>query len=107
MNGRDLKGPGLCPGSWAGRSQGKAPVPALRYRLRISNPDIGYLSFGREFECLSRFEVCKHHAIIHDACGAAITKYNVGPGYWYADYLSDCLKSNPLGCARASRLRSP
>ena len=24
------------------------------------------------------------------------TKYNVGPGYWYANYPSDCLKSNPL-----------
>ena len=74
------------------------------YRLRISNPDIGYLGFEREFECFSRFEVCKHHAIIDDACGAARTNYNIGPGYWYvrsaggalANYTSDCLKSNPL-----------
>ena len=84
------------------------------YRLRISDPDVGYLGFGREFECFLRFEVCKHHAIIHDACGAVRTKYNVGPGYWYAlraggaggayaNYPSDgyltCLSSNPLiGC---------
>ena len=48
--------------------------------------------------------MCKFHAIIHDACGAVRTKYNVGPGYWYgpspsfahAYYLSDCLKSSPL-----------
>ena len=52
-----------------------------------------------------RFEVCKYHAIIHDACGAARTKYNVGPSYWYgpspsfahANYPIDmCLKSSPL-----------
>ena len=69
------------------------------YCLRISDPDIGNLGFGREFECFSRFEVCKHHVIIHDACGAARTKYNVGPGYWYvlragrayANYPSDLL----------------
>ena len=66
------------------------------YCLIISNPDIGFLGFSREFECFSRFEVCKHHAIIHDACGAARTKYNIGPGYWYVDYPSDCLKSSPL-----------
>ena len=67
------------------------------YRLIIFDPDIGFLGFGREFECVSKFEVCKHHAIIHDACGAARTKYNIGPGYWYADYLSDrCFKSSPL-----------
>ena len=76
--------------------------------MRISDLDIGYLGFGREFECFSRLEVCKHHVIIHDACGAARTKYNVGPGYWYvlcmgrayANYPSDgnltCLCSNPL-----------
>ena len=40
--------------------------------------------------------MCKHHAIIHDACGAARTKYNVGPGYWYANYPSNCCKTSPL-----------
>ena len=74
------------------------------YCLRISDPDIGFLGFGREFECFVRFEVCKYHAIIHDTCGPARTKYSVGPGYWYvlsvggahANYPSDCLKPSPL-----------
>ena len=41
-------------------------------------------------------EVCKYYAIIHDACGAARTKYNVGPGYRYASYPSNCCRSSPL-----------
>ena len=66
------------------------------YHLIISNPDIGFLGFGREFKCFARFEVCKYHAIIHDACGAARTKYNVGAGYRYVSYLSNCCRSSPL-----------
>ena len=73
----------------------------------ISDPDIDYLGLAREFKCFSKFEVCKHHNIIHDAglrpcytpCGAAKTIYNVGPGYWYANYpegnFSGFLKSSP------------
>ena len=71
-------------------------MPVLRYHLIISDPDIGFLGFGREFKCFVRFEVCKYHAIIHNTCGAARTEYNVGPGYWYANYLSNCLNSSPL-----------
>ena len=98
--------------SGAGRSPGKGAEKGLRlalaepspfalkgYHLRISDPDIGYLGLAREFECFSKFEVCKHHAIIHDACGAARTIYNVGPGYWYANHPKDminCLKSSPF-----------
>ena len=53
-------------------------LQSLGYCLIISDPDISFLGFGREFECFVRFEVCKFHAIIHDAFGAAKTIYNVG-----------------------------
>ena len=40
------------------------------------------------------------HIIIHNACGAARTIYNVGPGYWYAnspgEEYSSCFKSSPF-----------
>ena len=50
-----------------------------------NDPDIGFLGFGREFECFAKFNICKYHATVHDACGAAKSKYDSGPGYKYAN----------------------
>ena len=95
------------PGQRHGAPAEPSPFALKGYHLRISDPDIGYLGLAREFECFSKFEVCKHHAIIHDACGAARNIYNVGPRYWYgyspsfahANYPEgnlSCLKSSPF-----------
>ena len=70
--------------------------------LSENYPDIGFLGFRREFECLARFNICKYHAIIHDACGTSRSKYGVGPGYRYASNCSRC-----MGEAHALRSSCP